>query len=260
MLFSLVPAYGYQIGKDGSFSYQTSNINPYISGLRLADFYTDAWGSVPGDFVIVANSDYGSLLHYGCAYHGHDKPRTIDELRKNDFAIVRNMIDNNAGITVFGGEQCKNNYGRKVKGLYLQVISSETKPNEPGVRLSLLTQVVVDDIPTDPPEHEQCNSSLEGPMSFGVLDGSGSPTAETKIQVRCSKDSAISVKVNKGLAFQDPDSRAEISFVARGGSNNGSSIMLCQPDCSVRVTGEMKSTPSNPGAYHWSVPVIVEYK
>lgn len=257
MFFLLFPmtASSFQIGSDGSFSYMDSDIQPYLSQL-IRGVDNQDWVPEPGSILISVLSEAGGLWDEACTTIIKGPPMNMDEISKNDFAIVRSLISSHSETTNYGGPYCSLHHGQPLQLLWVQITSTEVL-GYPGKSQTWFNQFYITGFPSEP---TQCSASLEGPMSFGVLDGRGPHLAETRINVSCSQESVIALKVNNGTAFLEPESGTQISFVTRVDSNLGESNTECLHDCSVRVIGEMISAPTYPGAYNWSVPVIVEYK
>lgn len=98
-----------------------------------------------------------------------------------------------------------------------------------------------------------CRSTLSGDMAFGPVKRGSRPQAASTVNVSCDGEANVRVTVNGSKPYQDERTGTLISF-------GGVTALPCSGLCSVPINGVMESTPSSPGVYSWSVPIVVEYE
>ncbi|OEE49808.1 hypothetical protein [Vibrio anguillarum] len=108
-----------------------------------------------------------------------------------------------------------------------------------------------------PPPSSTCTARVNQPMEFKVLDGVGPYRSQTDLLVQCDQNTAFDVLINNSREFIDPISGARITFAD---FSTGSTDLDCISGCNIPLTGEMTASPTKPGKYLWSVPVIIEFK
>ncbi|EQB9038582.1 hypothetical protein ACYVOV_000169 [Vibrio cholerae] len=252
-------AAAFSIGSDGTFSYRDADVQPRINELisGVADPY-DKDRYTPGQIVISVSSDYTGDMTKACLYVIDTEPTTMAEIKKNNFALMRNAVAEFAEKPTFGGPYCGRHAGEKLAYLWIQ-ITSKDRSSANGWLMRWYQSFRPNEYPTDP---ASCSASISGPMSFGIVQGRGPHTAESTVSVSCTKNSEIFISVNGGSPLAEPESGTEIMFdtVGVSGEVYSNKSIECEQNCSVRVIGNMVSNPSSPGAYKWYAPVIVEYK
>lgn len=250
------PSHAFSIGRDGSFSYDESEIQPLLDQLMSGEDGSHLWGQSIGDIVIAVLPETNGGWGPDCRYLIHGTPMTREDAKKNNYEYVRGLIAAQSNVPMHGGPMCHQHAGHQLRYLWIAIYTSDRASW--GKYAQLFNQFDINSFPSEP---NVCKASLESPMAFGLVNPSsvGPHSALTRINVSCTQSTVISVKVNDGNPFLDPVSGTKISLTPRA-EYLRDSVMVCEGDCSVRVIGEMNSVPASPGAYSWGVPVIVEYK
>lgn len=251
-LLHSTPTYAVYVNSDGMFSFSEADVMPLIDSAKEQLPY-DGFKDRPGIMIVKIVSERNSYS-YPCVFEVQGPEMSLEELLGEGRTVFKEILYNYTNKLLNGGYHCPKNANGYRYSIIVQIASTTKYQNVHKV-ISGRTA----DIPPGPPPAE-CSAYVTGPMAFGIVTRRKprSQTAETSIRVSCSNDSVIAIKVNDGSPFLDPESGTQISFDTHNDTLNNEKV--CKEDCSVRVIGEMISTPDSPGAYTWAAPVIVEYK
>lgn len=194
--------------------------------------------SYPGDVFIWYSDD-----DFQCFWRGRTNIKmTYSQLNAENFFSLRNAI---AQLLKDGVNCTQFNPAIEKNTLAVRYVSSYSSGSM-HQSISMKAQIKHDTSPIP----ITCNSSVTT-MAFGrISEDSIGLRSNSSLNIQCSAQASIQVKINGGKIFYDNTTTAKIEF-------DPIESFICR-QCAISIFGTILNIPK-PGSYSWAVPIQIIY-